>query len=123
MSYIRSTSNPENLYVYDSGDCIEFLWNVNGAESAIVSKRDFYSILDAYLKWDFDLNETGIKTETLSIRETEDFRILLSFKDDKSVTLWNVTWNEVLRDYERRKLFSWTERFKFLFDRLRYFNY
>jgi hypothetical protein len=123
MSYIRSTSNPEGLYIYGDGEHI-IIHHAHG--TAHVPPRDFERVGLKYLESPA-LALRRIKSGGLSLREVTVFqgtekicphghedrcltrrpksakkecnhvpRMLLEYRDTK-IFLWQVTWDAVAR--------------------------
>jgi hypothetical protein len=128
MSYIRSTSNPEGLYIYGDGEHI-IIHHPHG--TAHVPPRDFERVGLRYLE-SSALAVRGIKSGGLSLREVtlfhgtericsrghedrcmarklkapkrecrHDLRMLLEYRGTR-IFLWRVTWDAVaqsIRDH------------------------
>ncbi len=71
MSYIRSTSNPESLYVFGSiSDLIEFYWNIQDKQLiAYASYDDWKALAEAFYKDpDLDLYDGALKFGALTVK-------------------------------------------------------
>jgi hypothetical protein len=119
MSYIRSTSNPEGLYIYGDGESIVIH---HGGGTILVPPRDFERVGLAYLEPGSALVIRPIKSGGLSLREVtlckgtericrpghlerctarprkarkqecrHEERLLLEYRGEK-IFLWKVTW-------------------------------
>jgi len=96
MSYIRSTSNPENLYVFGSSRGIEWYVGITcfGGQNCTMPPSDFEAIM---LKW---YEEGGwdntIEVNGISISETEDGRNRVKYGDFDAV-FYDVTLEHIAR--------------------------
>lgn len=110
MAYIRATSNPESLYVYESAAHINFSWKDYKDEHQQASgpidlwqqfckdlkPNDYFAIRFAWFnkkigivldKWDGDSNTNATRELTVG---------------DKKIYMWDVTWESLLSSIRMR---------------------
>ena len=80
MSYIRSTSNPEGLYIW-------------GDQKEVTIVKGFNGLIKKYHKnfSDCKFKEAEIK----EIKSGKNFKMCLSFNNWKCI-MWNVTWDYIV---------------------------
>ena len=106
MSYIRSTSNPESLYIFGSFQNIEIMWN-KGEERfhKYASFEDFYLLMDKYIGASYN-SIVQIVAGDLTLEEEfvkKELKVVLRFKgDDDRLEMYPVTWDYVVNGYEDR---------------------
>jgi hypothetical protein len=96
MSYIRSGSNPEKLYIWGDGD------NVTIAEGSLpawnIPKLDFHSLLRKYERRFHDCPCEYRGIEVTEVWVDEECKIKLSYKYH-SVIMWDVTWEFIVNGF------------------------
>lgn len=117
MSYIRNTSNPEGLYIWDDGVMINIYWS--GDNQVKVDRDSFFKLLDEYSEY----NDTPIIVDNITLSHDDNFKVTLKFNSENinfpKLTLWLVTWESIISEHRRRKFwFSKWNRLKFLFNKL-----
>ena len=102
MSYIRSTSNPEGLYVYEGTKGIYFQDLKRGV---ICDQKDFKTFVTLFSNgyWDyFSYKNISIK----EVNKNNNFKIILTI-DNTEFEMWYVTWmyimNNILRTMKVEK--------------------
>jgi len=104
MSYIRSTSNPERLYIFGSVDGIEF--NVGSIHKGNIPTDLFNKFIDSYIDgYEEELTQDGILLEEIFPADNKDHRISIRLSyEDWHIDMWNVTWYYIARsNYGRSK--------------------
>lgn len=129
MSYIRSGSNPEGLYIFGSDeDTICISHNIKSplasyldpSCSIVVPGTDFYKVCELYDSYNFDEDyavrsgdivvqerhiyfDTGeLTSEEVDWERPGGFLIYFNFKD-QFFYCWKVTWDYVVRNVVGRK--------------------
>ena len=110
MSYIRGTSNPENLYIWGDGKTVYIARGQNKLKS--IPQKTFDRLLKKYNKTREDSIFRGAKIEEVFVEKKEklskkrqeflnllgipqgDFKIRLSYKD-WHIDMWRVTWEYI----------------------------
>jgi hypothetical protein len=87
MSYIRSTSNPEALYIYEGGHGVEV---IAGPRTVFTADVEQFRRLMVKAKRDLYV-ETVFEVGDLKLEETKSFKWKLSKKGEGSVTMWMTT--------------------------------
>lgn len=87
MSYIRCTSNPEGLYVFESTEGLEFYTDeTNSADDRIlVNPKDFKNFIKKILKLDNYILDRPIKYKNISIKEVS----VSIHKKTGKLKIWN----------------------------------
>ncbi len=116
MSYIRSGSSPECLYIYGARDAVYIHGgsNLNPIENPrfdhIVSYEDWLGLGKKYVNDECVEDENGLVTgeefefgnlhlEYKCVRPNE-FRWVLTHKDGWSFEMWHVTWCHIATSFE-----------------------
>ena len=92
MSYIRTTSNPERLYIWANAESvfIQMGWNEIGS----MPEHIFNGLIKKYIKNSYD----DTKYKGAEIKEARDeagnFKMELSF-GDWNCLMWRVTWDYI----------------------------
>ncbi len=125
MSYIRSDSNPEALYIYNTEDGLtDICWNITEPQKVTVPTEDFTSILDAYMSDSLNINE-GFTSGNIRLIKLGS-HVIFYFDNylDLELKLWKTTFDYVI-NIRRKELFqhSFKRRFRFLFDWLVWYGY
>jgi hypothetical protein len=105
MSYIRSTSNPENLYIWSDGTNITIEM---GGDTIGQIPTDVFDglIVKCYKSWEDTIKYKKAKIEQVFIEDNTkpkildtftqgDFKIKLSY-DNWELLMWEVTWDSVV---------------------------
>lgn len=96
MSYIRSLSNPEGLYMFGSGKRVEFY--VGNASSLLAPAEEVNAALRKWARYHEGPQHSG----GFFILETKDFKWLLWHTSWKiGIVLWDVTMTYIARRFER----------------------
>jgi hypothetical protein len=87
MSYIRSGSNPEGLYVFQSSEGLEFYTSkTTSADNRIlVSPKDFQHFIKKIIKLNNYIIEKPIKYKNISIKEVN----VSIHKKTRKLKIWN----------------------------------
>lgn len=93
MSYIRSTSNPEKLYVFGSANGIE--WH-NRAYSFTIPYEIFDAACREYVETDEAVDHQGLSIQME--KRGDDFKIVLRWGGHE-VEMWEVTWDAITDRY------------------------
>lgn len=95
MSLIRGLSNPECLYIINSGRVYSFWSNQhNTSEDTTIPARAFNAFMKKLVKdGDFYQNfeHCGVKIEELETSK-DSFKWALTYRDKHIVTMFQVTW-------------------------------
>ena len=103
MSYIRSGSNPEGLYIIgNTRGQVEFL----GADGCWGIPRSVFH--HVALRWFDGAHEDKVSYRGLTVEEKQvapngDFKVVLTYKDH-TVKMWAVTWDYIVNGI------AWRER-------------
>jgi hypothetical protein len=96
MSYIRSTSNPEGLYIWSDGNTVEIA-NPKMNETYQIPKDIFNGLILKYRK-----KQDECKFKGATIRDVWELennvnlpKIELAYNDWK-ITMWEVTWYYII---------------------------
>lgn len=95
MSYIRSTSNPEKLYIWGEGDGSVAI--TEGHEDILQMPTNiFHELLKRWYNQEFGLDDTDdlevVKYKGASLELTKDFRWRLDYKTwERSILLFETT--------------------------------
>lgn len=96
MSYIRSTGNPDRLYVFLGDDGMNICkgeWATDKGSHFIVPLEDFDKVVSEY-------GATGAKSGDFKVKPVGLDKTRIFFKKD-SIVVWNVCWDIVFdRRYE-----------------------
>lgn len=105
MSVIRSSSNPEKLYIYGTQDYFYF------DRDKKISIEDTYDFFEKYISSDFYMIDEG-KSEYKGISVWADwvedngkneFKTHFKHEDwDEPLIMWDVTWEYIVNDFRRR---------------------
>jgi len=109
VSYIRSTTNPEGLYIVGTGKEVEFY---KGCEYPGVMPPDvFNKLIDKWIEnYQEDTEIEGAKIEEVWINAKGDpSRMRLSYKD-WYIDMWYVTWYYIARSNYGRSKSPWKQR-------------
>jgi len=87
MSYIRCTSNPEGLYVFESTEGLEFSTDetTSADDRILVDPKDFKNFIRKILKLDNYITEKPIKHKNISIKEVS----VSIHKKTGKLKIWN----------------------------------
>jgi len=89
MSYIRSLSNPEGLYIFGDGRNIELI--VKKEPIKLMPPQIFKSLMLKWLDNDFDDDELDFEGAKLKVeKRNENFKWILSYADWQ-IEMWEVT--------------------------------
>jgi hypothetical protein len=92
MSYIRSLSNPEKLYIWSDGVNVHIAEGVK--ENKIMPRSIFHGLVRKWLRnrWeDCTFKDASVKEVWLNKGNKSELRIELSY-DGWKVYMWPVTW-------------------------------
>lgn len=70
----------------------------------------------------FSLEDTYTVSDLCLIERLDFIELVFDDQIDQSIQMQRVTWDCLVREYERRRLYNWRERVRLLFNRLTYFN-
>ncbi len=126
MSYIRSTSNPESVYIWaNPKGQVEIMYRVKkplgAGQSMVIPRHVFHSVCKAWSEGRTTISQRGLRvedvfvnTETgkpvkmpkdpfllLNVRHNEHF-VKLSYQG-KFFHMWMVTWEAIVHNVESRK--------------------
>lgn len=96
MSYIRSGSNPEALYIYNDGDKINIHWDDGKPNHVQCKIEDFEGLLDMYIASPYD---TCFEKGELSINCEK--KCVLQVRDTK-IEMFDVTWEYIIQGFKGR---------------------
>jgi hypothetical protein len=87
MSYIRCTSNPEGLYVFESTEGLEFSTDetTSADDRILINPKDFKNFIRKILKLDNYIIEKPIKHKNISIKEVS----VSIHKKTGKLKIWN----------------------------------
>lgn len=99
MSYIRSTSNPENLYIWGDGKTTFFSKGRKDGPTPVyhMPRNVFHGLIR---KWHRQYHDTtrhkGAEVKEVWIKDNgvNELKVQLSY-DDWSITMWAVTWEYI----------------------------
>ena len=97
MSYIRSTENPEGLYIWGDGTFV----NISQTDVDYLIKIPddvWHTTCQRYTNELGDLDDEPIEYKGFKIEETGDWKIKITYDDD-SIVMWPVTWYEITSRY------------------------
>ena len=125
MAYIRSSSNPENLYIFGTDRNIEIYTGIDTNPFAIVQKEVFINLVNQWIDGGYDMNGPDPIVATDSSLETKMKLLLYNFvgsevlithgfhphssggfmilksvnmntNEEKIIRMYNVTWNHIV---------------------------
>jgi hypothetical protein len=105
MSYIRSLSNPEGLYIYSGEGGLEIVFPASNNRSSITcDELDFCRFVEKWRKNHDD--KFSYKNFTIEERKSGNtFKWYLTIGGYKDIEMWYVTWihivNNVLKESDR----------------------
>lgn len=102
MSYIRSGSNPEGLYIWGDGEGKLFV--AKDGNMKAIPKDDFHGIILAWWNNDEDLTELTFGDAKM-VQNPNTFKWTLhhkSWNNEFSVEAWDVTWHYLVCDIKWR---------------------
>jgi len=95
MSFIRCTSNPEGLFVYEGNDeMIYFLSNSPENIETSCRAENFYELIRKIHKHHGYIDDKEIQFKNLSIQETEDCKIKLMV-EGVFIKMFRITWEYI----------------------------
>lgn len=96
MSYIRSLSNPEGLYVWSCDEATHVWFTENGDynRDMVIPQKTFDHILKRYNKGHTEIKFRGARLR--EVLDNEGQKIVLSYKG-REVHMWLVTWDYIAR--------------------------
>ena len=125
MSYIRATSNKEQLYVYETSNGVEFM--VSGKLVSTISKKCFSKLLERYIT---STSDDDIHTNEWSLIYEDCYIKLQFYKMENgkpvqysNIKLYTSTFDVIALRYKYEILtnsMSFIERLKFLFNPKKY---
>lgn len=104
MSYIRCTSNPENLYVFESVDGLHFYFGEERSKTPINSRKQMHVCVDPKVFQQFIKKlqkklwigyENPVVHKNISIRD-----IIIAYKKDKRYVIKKLNWKGDNSDYD-----------------------
>lgn len=133
MSYIRSGSNPECLYIFGSRAGVEIYagrHNVDG--SFVIPKKTWNTLCERYVDFMWD-DDDGVEVDGYYVRPEWELvdgintlKTVLGYKDEWRVPMWDVTWHYVTSRYERewyaKNVHSFRAKVRKLLRRFEVFN-
>ena len=110
MSYIRSTSNPEGLYIFcNMNDVVEF--HKGSDFIGVMPAHVFNVLIDSYIEKsmeDAEFHDARIE----EIFEDGEIKMKLSYGHHWEIVMWDTTWYYIARsNYGRSKPF-WKTRLR-----------
>lgn len=108
MAYIRSTSNPECLFIFGSRAGVEIYAGRHQKNGSYLIPQETWNAL-CYKSVDEGLDYEGVEVDGYYVRETwvldavtniNKPKIALGYKDQWELTMWSVTWDAITRRYE-----------------------
>jgi hypothetical protein len=101
MSYIRSTSNPESLYIW--GDLDQNAYVVMGSDTiGTMPTRTLNGLIKKYVRNDDDESCKYSGAEIKEVNVDGNFKMELSYKGKWKCHMWRVTWEYIaLTNYSR----------------------
>ncbi len=100
MSYIRSGSNPESLYIWaDSGNTIH-ISNGNSDEYNTIPEKVFHGLIRKWIRQheeDTEFKGASVKSVLVKNKKEKVVNIILSY-DDWRYNMWEVTWYYIVHE-------------------------
>jgi hypothetical protein len=113
MSYIRCTSNPENLYVWSDGDNVHWNFGIDPDDELLMPQGVFDGLMNQASVW---LGGTGVEYDGAKLYEfledkpiekwveegshPDNCKIILEYNNRK-IRMWRVTYCYILSNFER----------------------
>lgn len=114
MSYIRTLSNPEGLYIFGGRDGVEIYVSWKGQPETngfigTVPQETWDALCRAYTSWDYDENESlnidhlWLTWDWVEDEDGRNYKAMLGYKSDWILTMWEVTWEYIISRYRRER--------------------
>ncbi len=96
MSYIRSTSNPDHIYIWrEVAEVFISEGSGNLKPPWRVPTKEFHALARTYVRGGRGV--TPLRRGKLRLTETKDFKIKLAY-GRRAVVMWEVTWDYIARN-------------------------
>jgi hypothetical protein len=102
MSFIRSGSNPEGLYVWGDGTNINITADETHGKIRTIPQTIFEPLAKKYCRNSGEaitLSGASIQEIWVKNRKRNELKVRLSYKD-WSIHMWEVTWEYIIRRYK-----------------------
>lgn len=101
MSYIRSLSNPEGLYIFGSKSGVEIYgpWKEDNSHFHLVPYEVWDGFCSEFVKeYDDELEYMGMSITYEKRKDGSDFKYYLKY-EDWELEMWAVTWDYIISRY------------------------